>query len=253
MTIRPKRSAPPTDVIARSSVGTGVVEAIKAQIANGDLGPGDRLPSQRALSVSMGVSLPTVREAIRSLTHMGLLDARQGSGTYVTSLSPGELMDSMRFAMSLPGRSMAELFDVRLMLEPAAARVAALRRTPHQLLTMRQCVEQSVAPDVDNERLLQLDLHLHRTVVEASQNSLLLQMMDGIAALGVESRVRTVDLPGIEPETINDHRRIVDAIGLRRATASERAMRSHIERIRDIATASGLPASIAIQSSQSGG
>jgi GntR family transcriptional repressor for pyruvate dehydrogenase complex len=230
--------------VARSSVGADVVERLKQRIASGELGPGDRLPSQRALGETMGVSLPTVREAIRSLTNLGLLEARHGSGTYVTSLRADELMRSMRFAMSLSDRSLGELFDVRLMLEPAAARAAAERRTTSQLAEMQTCIDESLADGVTHDRLLELDVRLHQVVVEATRNALLLQLMDSIAALGTESRTRTISLPGVEPETIHDHQRIVNAIRARRAAASERAMRAHIERIRGIAAASGLPAQL---------
>ncbi len=235
-------TAPAFETVARSSVGAGVVERIKAMIANGDLPPGARLPSQRALSVSLGVSLPTVREAIRSLNDMGLLDARHGSGTYVTALQTSDLISPVRFALTLTDRSMAQLFDVRVMLEPAAARVAAERRSEPQLKAMRECVAHSKVEGTSSSKLLELDLKLHRLVVEASQNPLLAMLMDSIVLLGIESRERTVNLPGVEPETIHDHENIVRAIATRRGAAAEKAMRHHIERIQNIAAAAGLPA-----------
>lgn len=231
-------------VVRTSGVGAGVVEGLKDMIASGDLRAGDRLPSQRALSESMGVSLPTVREAIRSLTNMGLLEARHGSGTYVTALQASDLMGPMRFALSLSDRSMAELFDVRLMLEPAAARAAAERRSDQQVAAMRTCLRASKADGMSSAKLLELDLELHGLVVQASNNSLLVELMGAVAMLGVESRERTVDLPGMKPATISEHEAIVQAIYARRATAAERAMCAHIARVRDMAAASGLPARI---------
>jgi GntR family transcriptional regulator, transcriptional repressor for pyruvate dehydrogenase complex len=230
--------------LGRQSAAATVVESIKLMLSRGELKPGERLPSQRDLSARLGISVPTVREAINSLSDMGLLEARHGSGTYVTALDPEQLMQPVRFALSLSGQGLAELFDARLLLEPAAARLAAIRRTEDELAGMRTCVESTTKKSVTQRQLLEADVELHDRIFRASHNHLLVALMGSIAALGLESRQRTVTLPSVRPQSQRDHERIVDAIAASDAGAAEAAMRDHISNVRDAAVAAGLPANV---------
>lgn len=232
------------EALERSSIGAGVTESLKQMIADRVFAPGERLPSQRALSESLQVSLPTVREAIRSLTDLGLLEVRHGSGTYVTSLDVADLLRPIEFALSLSGQQMAELFDLRLALEPAIARAAARRRTAEQVAAMRECIVLSREEGISDPRLLELDLQVHQLLVEATHNSLLAQIARMISSLGLASRRETVSLPGVEPETIRDHERIVEAIAARDEVAAEAATRDHLLRIQRLAVEAGLPAAM---------
>lgn len=236
--------APKFVELGRRSAAADVVDSIKLMISRGELKPGARLPSQRELSARLGISVPTVREAINSLSDMGLLEARHGSGTYVTALDPEQLMQPVRFALSLSGQGLAELFDARLQLEPATARLAAARRTEDELAGMQRCVQSTTKKNITQKQLLEADVELHDRIFRASHNHLLIALMGSIAALGFESRQRTVSLPSVRPQTQRDHERIVEAIAASDAAAAEAAMRDHISNVRDAAVAAGLPANV---------
>jgi GntR family transcriptional regulator, transcriptional repressor for pyruvate dehydrogenase complex len=119
--------------LPRRRATAGAIAAIQEQIRSGRLAAGERLPSERALSEALGVSRPTVREAVQSLAAMNILDVRHGAGIFVSSLGIHELLSPLRFALELGGPTVAQLFEVRLTLEPRAAELAAERASDEQV------------------------------------------------------------------------------------------------------------------------
>jgi DNA-binding FadR family transcriptional regulator len=179
-----------------------------------------------------------VREAIRSLQAMNILESRHGAGTFVASLSVQELLRPLQFALSLAEGGLDHLFEVRLLLEPGAAALAAERATEAQVAALRACAARAEAEAIaDADAMLLLDTELHELIVEASANPLLQHLWAATSALGAESRSYTVRLPGVRPQTITEHRAIVEAIAAGDAPAAEAAMAAHITRIRDAALA----------------
>jgi len=224
--------------LARRTYVAEAIRTIKDMILDGRLAPGQRLPPERSLSEALGVSRPTVREAIRSLQAMNILESRHGAGTFVASLSVDELLRPLQFVLSLAGGGLDHLFEVRLLLEPGAAALAAARASEEQVAGQRDCAARAEAEAVENaEAMLLLDTELHERIVEASGNPLLQHLWAATSALGAESRAYTVRLPGVRPQTITEHHAIVDAIAARDAAAAEAAMTEHITRIRDAALA----------------
>jgi GntR family transcriptional repressor for pyruvate dehydrogenase complex len=184
------------------------------------------------------VSRPTVREAIRSLQAMNILESRHGAGTFVASLSVDELLRPLQFVLSLAEGGLDHLFEVRLLLEPGAAALAAERASADQVAGLRDCAQRAEAEAVDDPgAMLRLDTELHERIVEASGNPLLEHLWAATSALGAESRAYTVRLPGVRPQTITEHHAIVDAIAAGDAAAAHAAMTEHITRIRDAALA----------------
>src|SRR5438046_2326491 len=111
-----------------ASVTQEAIERIRERIASGEWGPGTRLPREADLAAQLGLSRNSLREAVRALSLIRVLEVRQGDGTYVSSLAPDLLLESTRMATDLlPGRSVLELFEVRRLLEPAAVALAARR------------------------------------------------------------------------------------------------------------------------------
>src|SRR6266566_9339753 len=112
----------------RASVTDDAIDKIRELIVSGRWGPGDRLPRESELAAQLGLSRNSLREAVRALALVRVLEVRQGDGTYVRSLAPDLLLESTRMATDLlPGRSVLELFEVRRLLEPAAVALAARR------------------------------------------------------------------------------------------------------------------------------
>src|ERR1700730_12321773 len=141
------------------SVTEGAIDKIQNLIISGSWGPGDRLPKETELAAQLGLSRNSLREAVRALSQLRVLEVRQGDGTYVTSLEPELLLESTSFvSLLLIGESALELFEVRRLLEGAAAALAAARidaagkdalRTKLEQMTETETVEELVEADVD--------------------------------------------------------------------------------------------------------
>jgi GntR family transcriptional repressor for pyruvate dehydrogenase complex len=208
------------------------ITAIQAQIRSGKLRPGERLPSERALSEALGVSRPTVREAVQSLAAMNILHVRHGAGIFVASLDLDELLTPMRFALELNEPTVDNLFEVRIALEPRAAELAARRATDEQVAGIVECAAALGRRGVTQAELLELDVELHRRIVEASANELLINLIASLNVLSRHSRELTIRIPGVTRRTREDHRRIVEAIAARKPKQARGAMASHLENVR---------------------
>jgi GntR family transcriptional repressor for pyruvate dehydrogenase complex len=224
--------------LVRRTYAADVIRTIKDMILDGRLRPGQRLPPERAVSEALGVSRPTVREAIRSLQAMNILESRHGSGTYVASLSVEELLGPLQFVLALAEGGLAHLFEVRLLLEPGAAALAAERAGTEDVAALRECITRAQVEDTGNaDAFLELDTELHERIVRAAGNPLLEHLLAAISALGRQSRAYTARLPGVLDRTIAEHETIVDAIAAGDAAGARAAMEAHIARIRDVALA----------------
>ncbi len=218
--------------IARRSVTMDAAALIKDMILDGRLHPGHRLPSERTLSEALGVSRPSVREAIRSLVAMHILESRHGSGTYVSSLSLDELLRPLQFVVKLADSGIRDLFDVRALIEPGGAALAAERATAEELETIRRVARESTAPELSQEERGARDIEWHDLIVRCSHNGLLINVHQSISLLSVESRAITVRVPGVLDQAVEDHRKIANAICSRKPVAARRAMHRHLENVR---------------------
>ena len=232
-------SAPPEAAEFRALPRTGFVadaiRTIQDMILDGRLRPGDRLPSERALSEALGVSRPTVREALRSLGAMNIVETRHGSGTFVTSLSVEELLRPLQFALALSDFALEHLFEVRLMLEPGAAALAAERAEEVELQRLQECLLRGSSADLSADELVALDIELHEEIATAAHNPLLERLLASISELAQESRLYTVQLPGVAEHTVDEHSDIVRAIRARDPGRARLAMNAHLARISEAA------------------
>ncbi|MEV4135806.1 FadR/GntR family transcriptional regulator [Dactylosporangium sp. NPDC049742] len=213
--------------VERTSAATGAVRAIQQMIVDGRLAPGQRLPPERELSELLGISRPTLRETIRALVGLNILESRHGAGTFVAGLSTAALLEPMRFVMALNERTVEELFEARLLLEPALAGLAAQRATGEQVAAMRAAIL--------GEDQVEADVLLHRLIAGASGNALLAAMLESLSGLGRSSRSMTSGRPGVHGRTAEDHEAIVAAVEARDPDAARRAMTAHLERIAAVA------------------
>jgi len=220
--------------VDRRTVVSDATALILEMIRDERLSPGERLPSERALAESLEVSRATVREAIRSLAAMNILEVRHGSGTFVAALDIDELLRPARVALGLTEQTLHDLFEVRLLLEPSAAALAAHRATEEEQAEIERCVGEAASVDPgDIVEFLRLDAELHRLITIASHNPLLVNLLTSISALGYESRAATVRLPRMVQRSRAEHIRIAEAILVRSPAEAEAAMRAHVERVRN--------------------
>lgn len=202
--------------IRRGSLVETAIETLRNAIQNGYWPLGERLPVEAELSESLGVSRNTVREAVRVLVHVGMLETRQGDGTYVRSIrDPGESL--RRVARS----RLRDQLEVRIMLEAEAAGLAAQRRTVDDLKRMTEALDLRARAGDDLVARVHHDESFHHALVEAAHNPALLEMYRYFAQAVTETIERTeqdADLP--EPSQ-EDHELLLAAI---RQQNAERAI-----------------------------
>ncbi|WP_448811769.1 FadR/GntR family transcriptional regulator [Agromyces bauzanensis] len=207
---------------------------IRAMIIEGRLSPGDRLPSERELSEALNVSRATLREAIQSLVAIRVLVTTRGSGTFVGSLDLEDLLEPAQFALSLAGGNLGELFELRLMVEPEIAALAAERATDEERTELLRIAELTAERAGDPVQLLELDEALHMRLAEYARNGIVLTVHRLTAALAHSSRSVTARLPAVAVPTAEHHLEIARAVIAGDADKARATMREHLQTIRDL-------------------
>ena len=209
-----------------------VLEQLREQIHCGELPPGHRLPAERPLADRLGVSRPTVREALRLLRRDGYLTVTRGAtgGTFVTALTRPRR--SWLSRMRSDPAELEELFEVRIVLEATAAAWAATRRGARALRTLERLVTPRATP-ISPPDLLAVDATFHRVVASASGNRRLAQAIQRIRGELFAPFWQLAAGSELLRDPIQDHRRVVAAIRARSPHTAGRAMRRHLERTRE--------------------
>jgi DNA-binding FadR family transcriptional regulator len=202
---------------------------IKGMIVSGQLKPGQRLPPEAALAEQLGLSRNSLREAVRALALINILDVRQGDGTYVTSLEPDRLLDALTFVVDFHrDESVLDFLRVRRILEPAAAAMAALVITQAEVAALQDNVR-ATSPDADAEDLLKLDIEFHRLIGVASGNPVLASLIEGLSGPTNRARVwRGRTQSGASERTVNEHRAILEAVESGEPELAHAAMVNHV-------------------------
>lgn len=189
------------------------IDQLKAMIISGRLRPGDRLPREADLAGDLGVSRNSLREAVRALSLVRVLDVRQGDGTYVTSLEPALLMDALAFVVEFQRDSeVLHYLEVRRVLEPAAAAMAARRITAQEAADLRRHAVRAV-PGMPVEDLVRNDLEFHRRIASIAGNPVLAALIESVTGPTTRARVwRGLTQDDAHRRTLAEHLGIVDAL-----------------------------------------
>ena len=211
------------------SVTDDAISRIKQMIQSGELAPGDRLPPEQELSERLGLSRSSMREAVKALATMRVLDVRRGDGTYVTSLRPSLLIETMSFVLDFHTDSaVMEVFEARGLLEPGIAALAAQRATPEHVAAMEAHLE-GITESAETEDLVTHDLEFHRMIAEATGNDYLVGLIDGIGSQTWRARVwRGVTESNAVARTLDEHRQILTSIREVDDVVARAAMTLHI-------------------------
>lgn len=220
-----------TKTVQRSANTKATADILLTMIETLGLQAGDRLPVERELAAQLNVSRSTVREAIRALTSMGVLSARQGSGTYVTELSAERLATPLLYAVERNATSASALMDVRGMLEVGATELAAPRATKADIKRLRRLAAE-IQPVHDGVRNLAADRKFHHAIHELAGNELLIELIDSVWHLGSTLRQRIMAGPDVLDKTLEAHELIINGIESGDPAQAGAAMRAHIEDIR---------------------
>ncbi|MDI3408634.1 FadR/GntR family transcriptional regulator [Streptomyces cavernicola] len=205
------------------------IEKIKGMIVSGALRPGDRLPKESELAADLGLSRNSLREAVRALALIRILDVRQGDGTYVTSLDPQLLLEALSFVVDFHrDDTVLEFLAVRRILEPAAT-AAACTRIEDARIDALQAQLDALGPAPSVEELVASDLEFHRGIVQASGNSVLCSLLDGLSGPTTRARVwRGLTQEDAVSRTLHEHRMILAALRDRDAEAARSWATVHI-------------------------
>jgi GntR family transcriptional repressor for pyruvate dehydrogenase complex len=209
-----------------------VVSHVRGRIERGELKPGDRLPPERELARMVGVSRPSVRAGLRSLSAMSVVQTRHGSGTYIADGPP--LLDSRPLSLlaALHGFTPEQMFEARRVLEVGVAGLAAERATGEQVAAMAEEVAGMFASVEDPQTFLMHDVRFHRSVAMASGNPILASLVEMVSSLYFEQRRKTLPRDRDMREIAVTHRNIYHAVRAHDVDRARREMSGHLPRPR---------------------
>jgi len=209
-----------------------IVQQVEDAILKGQLKPGDQLPAERDLAHSFGVSRTAVREAVKTLREKGLVEAYSGRGTFVTNGTSHSIRQSLDLMIRInPLEGSANLAELRLVLEPEIAALAAARIEEQLLSTMREAVEEMDRSLRDPDAYVEADLDFHLALAEAAGNPLILSLLDSIVGLLREQRSRIFNVDGGPERGQFHHKRILAAVEQGNPEAAREAMRAHLQQV----------------------
>lgn len=211
-----------------------VINNIKQMILDGKLTPFQRLPSEKDLAEALGVSRPTVREAVRGLMTLNIVESRHGDGTYVTSLEPMLLAAPIDFLLRVDEGALGALTDARIVLESGIAQLAASRVTPEGIGRLEALIEDYADCIDDIPRCIELDLAFHQELAVVANSPILSSLVATLAALGLRSRRQTAHNAQVRAAAHSEHTTITNAVAAGDAAAARAAMVSHLSHVQEL-------------------
>jgi GntR family transcriptional regulator, transcriptional repressor for pyruvate dehydrogenase complex len=226
-------------VVRTSRLYEQIVQQIEASVLDGTLKPGDQLPAERELAQRLGVSRTAVREAVKALREKGLVEAYSGRGTFVTNGTSQAARQSFDLMVKIGQQEGSpHLAELRLILEPGIAALAAERVKDEDVAAMREAVAVMDRSQKDPEAYIEADLDFHLALAEAVANPLILSLIDSIVGLLRQQRIKIFNVEGGPQRGQVHHKRILEAIERRDPESARSAMRAHLEQVRQDSQAS---------------
>lgn len=209
-----------------------VVNHVRGLIENGALRSGDRLPAERELARELSVSRPSVRSGLKTLAAMGVVQIRQGAGTFITAGPPMLGSEPLSFLAALHGFTRAQMFEARLVLEVTVAGLAAerTRHAPEKLIAISDETTGMFASLDAPDTFLDHDIRFHRAVAQAADNPILSSLVEMVSAMFRELRQRTIGRAHDLKDAAEEHRTIYQAIRAHDPERAKRAMSDHLQR-----------------------
>ncbi|HET6315322.1 MAG TPA: FadR/GntR family transcriptional regulator [Chloroflexota bacterium] len=227
----------PTEVVLepvrRSRIYEHIVDQIHALIREGRWAPGDQIPPERELAERFRVSRTSVREALRALEMQGIIESRQGGGTFVRSADTEALVPPLAAAILRGQREMAEVLEVRELIEPAVARLAAMRATLEHISELEVTLERQRECIAAGRPFVDEDTAFHYTLARAADNHILLRLHNVILDVLRESRQTYLHVPDRPQMSLRGHEAILAAVAAHNGDAAQAASLAHITEVRD--------------------
>lgn len=213
------------------------IAEIKRLIESGQLTPGSRLPSERELAKMLNVSRPSLREALRALSFLGIIETRHGEGNFLAESSRNWPLDPLGIMLTLKRGSVADIFEARMGLDMAAAALGAERRTRQDLAALRNAIRRSKNSITDPEQFLQYDLEFHKALAAASKNAIIADLLKKLNRLYFNERVllhRHQGRVGLELDfNFSDHEEILKHIEAKDPDRAAASMKRHLQKYKD--------------------
>ena len=217
--------------IARQSVAEMVAKRILELVTSRALKSGDQLPPERELAEMLGVSRPSVREAIRGLSILGVVNSRQGGGAFISKLDGDALLGPIRFFLSIEEMNIRELYDARSLIEGDIARRASVNMDEAKLLALERLLEEQADMMNDAKAFRVSDFRFHETIWIGSGNAFLKRIGESLNSLGLEFRRRASENPGVLAQSLRDHWVLLDALKARDPGAAAEAAEQHMRNV----------------------
>ena len=215
--------------IHRESVANIVVDRLLGYVTAGKLAPGDRLPSERQLAEMFAVSRSTIRESLRALNALGVVEINHGGGVFVSRLDATDLLQPLTFFLTLEAVTVDKLYEARRLIEGEIAALAALHASDKDLDRLEQLLTAQVCTLEDAAEYRRMDTKFHSLLAEIAGNPFLMRAAQSLNMLGLEFRKLASETPAVLAGSIEDHKRIVAAIGNRDAETARSAMARHMD------------------------
>lgn len=215
--------------IKRPRVYEEITSQIRGQIVGGQLRPGDRLPNERDLAATFGVSRPALRQALAALESLGLIESRVGSGTYVSERS--WIIGNLAALLTAERGLVTEPLEVRRIVEPHIARLAAERATPAEIAEAASWIDVQAAQVEAGETIVPADTAFHDTLARAGKNQMLVRLVEALHEMLRPSRERSLQTAAGARESLDWHRRILAAVVERDGQRAEAEMLAHLNSV----------------------
>lgn len=219
--------------IERRSISEQVANRIMAMIKSGNLKSGDRLPTEAQMGIAFGISRPPLREALKALTLMGVLESRQGGRYTVTDLSPSRLVAPFNVMLSVGEYDVNEHFEARTVVDLELIRLCTERATSEARQRIMQHAVDGKAFYHDAVAFRLLDIEFHQSLNDAAGNRLLSALAQGLYDIGLDVRRVASAMPGNIEKSVGQHIEVAEAVMARDAPAAVAAYRRHLEHVRD--------------------
>lgn len=220
-------------LVQRRSISEQVATRILGMIKSGNLRPGDKLPTEANMSLAFGISRPPLREALKALTIMGVLESRQGGRYTITDLSPSRLVAPFNVMLSVADYDVAEHFECRSVVDTEIIRFCTARATPEMRQRILRLAVDGRAFHDDPVAFRLLDVEFHQALNDGAGNSMLSKLAQGLYDLGLDVRRVASAAPGVIETSVRQHVEIAEAVMARDAVGAVAAMRRHLEHVRD--------------------
>ncbi|MGE0283148.1 MAG: FadR/GntR family transcriptional regulator [Rhizobiaceae bacterium] len=217
--------------LTRKPAAERVADRMLELIRSGNLQAGDKLPTENELASAMQVSRPVVREALRGLSILGVVESRQGGRCYVTDLSPARLMAPLQMVIAIDESNIDALYQARVAIEGELIRLSAPRVSDDQLARLRELVRAGYQLIGDAVGFRVMDLEFHQLLMDIAENPFLSRAARSLYELGIEYRRIASETPGVIARSAVEHEAIVDALATRNPDFAVAAMRAHLESI----------------------